>query len=47
MSEIVQHIDASNSVWDEFERAKPSNPYNYSEIQLIKRATSNNRWGLG
>ena len=37
MSEIVQHIDASNSVWDEFERAKPSNPYNYSEIQLIKR----------
>ena len=37
MSEIVQHIDASNSVWDEFERAKPSNPYNYSEIQLIQR----------
>ena len=37
MSEIVQHIDASNSVWDEFERAKPSNPYNYTEGQLAKR----------
>ena len=37
MSEIVQNLDASNSVWDEFERAKPSNPYNYTEGQLAKR----------
>lgn len=36
-NDIVKLIDASNSVWDQFDRAVPSNPYNYTEIQLIKR----------
>ena len=35
--DITQQIDKNHGVWDEFERAVPDNPYNYTELELVMR----------